>query len=143
MEKKIMKAELQFVSIDILERSILVPENIKEAPANFNFNINVSININESDSFVIPKVSIVINEKEGGIQFGKIVVNNVIKVNNLNEFLINNGDKNSINQELINKLTETAISTTRGVMWDSFRGTFLHGAILPIIDTSQNEFTNK
>lgn len=141
MDKQTIKADLQFAAIEILERSIALPENMTEAPVNFNFNINVTMQINESDSVVIPRVSITVNEKQGGVQFGKIVVNNVIKIANLNDFLIKENGNNAINQELVKKLSETAISTTRGVMWDSFRGTFLHGALLPVIDTSQGELS--
>lgn len=134
MDQQIMKAELQYVAIDILERSIVVPDNMTEPPANFNFNINVNVQVNEGDSLIIPLVSITVREKEGGIQFGKIVVRNVIKVTNLNNFMIRENNINQVNGQLLKLLSETAISTTRGVMWDSFRGTFLHGAILPVID---------
>lgn len=137
MNQPVNKAELQFVAIEILERSIILPENNSETPENFNFNITVNVQLNESDSLIIPRVSIVINEGEGGTQFGKIVVNNVIKVLNLKDFIAEENGIKVINQELTVKLSETAISTTRGVMWDSFRGTFLHGAILPVIDTNQ------
>lgn len=141
MKEQPIKAQLNFVAIEILERSIALPQDMKETPANFNFNINVTVQVNENDSLVIPRVTVAINEKEGGIQYGKIVVNNLIKVINLNDFLVKENGINHLNQELATKLSETAISTTRGVMWDSFRGTFLHGAILPIIDTSQGIFS--
>jgi uncharacterized protein YbbC (DUF1343 family) len=34
-------------------------------------------------------------------------------------------------------LNSISLSTTRGAMFSTFKGTFLHGAVLPIIDPKQ------
>ena len=143
METTKKTAQLQYIAIEIVERAMVLPESLTEAPANFNFNITVNVQVNELESLIIPRVSIIVSNKEDGADLGKIVVNNVIKMPNLHEFLVESDGKNGVQQGLIKKLSETAISTTRGVMWDSFRGTFLHGAILPVIDTDQGEFSKK
>jgi hypothetical protein len=45
--------------------------------------------------------------------------------------------KVNIPQSLIETFNIISISTTRGVMFSTFKGTFLHGAVLPIIDPKQ------
>mgnify|MGYP003602878732 CR=1 FL=1 len=126
--------KLQYLGIEIIERSIVTPENMTEIPATFNFKINVKVQVDTNELTVIPLVSVVISDQPGGTEFGKIIVKNIIKVSNLNDLLVNENKENPLNEKVLKLLSETAISTTRGVMWDSFRGTFLHGAILPIID---------
>ncbi len=40
----------------------------------------------------------------------------------------------AIPKDLINNLNGVAISTMRGVMWSTFKGTYLHRAVLPIVN---------
>ncbi len=138
-----IEIKLQYLGIDIIERSIVTPENMTEVPANFNFNINVKVQVDVKELTVIPVVSVVISDQPGGTEFGKIIIKNIIKVSNLQDFLVNESNESPLNESVLKMLSETAISTTRGVMWDSFRGTFLHGAILPVIDTTNGRVAEK
>lgn len=43
---------------------------------------------------------------------------------------------NKLPKKAFDTLNDIAISTVRGLMFSSFRGTFLHNAILPIVDST-------
>ena len=42
-----------------------------------------------------------------------------------------------LTEELKDVLNSISISTTRGVMFSTFKGTYLHNALLPVVDARQ------
>ena len=127
--------EFQVRGIEILDIELKNPEIQLPTEPVFHYNINVLHKINPENKlvFVIVEVNVLNEDKQ--TLLGKIRVSNVFHVVNFDEF---KGDKTdstvSFPKEIIDVFNSIAISTTRGVMFTSFRGTFLHNAVLPVID---------
>ena len=68
---------------------------------------------------------------------GSIKVGCSFKVENIEEYTDHDQQYVDFPMEMLTNLNAEAISTTHGVMFANFSGTFLHKAYLPLIDTSQ------
>ena len=67
-------------------------------------------------------------------KLGQVNASCLYYVENFEQYF--NKEKNALNlpQGVITMLNSISISTTRGVMYGVFRGTFLNGAILPVVN---------
>jgi hypothetical protein len=75
--------------------------------------------------------------------FSSIDRSNIYEILNFVDVIkISTDGKLDIPQALIEVLNSISISTTRGVMFSTFKGTFLHNAVLPIIDPRQFQFAD-
>lgn len=127
--------ELQIKAIELLNSSITLPANPNKPITNFNFNIEIESRIDEPKKRIFVIVHIEVKNEDESIVLGSLSVSCIFEIANFSEVVkIEAGGKVSIPQELIDTINSIAISTTRGVMFSLFRGTFLHGAVLPIID---------
>ena len=111
IENKDTDVEMHLRAIELLNSSLTLPANPDITVTNFNFHSEVLGALSVSCIFDIVNFEDVITVEADG------------KVN--------------IPQRLIETLNIISISTTRGVMFSTFKGTFLHSAILPIIDPQQ------
>ena len=85
----------------------------------------------------IIKLKILSNEVEGVL--GQLSTLCIFHVDNFEEVVKIKDGVAQLPTEFINQLNNIAISTTRGVMFTMFRGSYLHRAILPIVYPQQFE----
>jgi hypothetical protein len=100
----------------------------------FHFNIKIEQKINLEKKLIIVTPEIEIQQENKKTTLGTIKVACIFYVTNLDEFKVEEGDLVSLPNEIITMLNSISLSTTRGVMFSQFKGTFLHNAFLPIID---------
>ncbi|MFP4022998.1 MAG: hypothetical protein ACLFVR_00625 [Thiohalospira sp.] len=127
--------EFQVKGIEILDIELKNPEKQLPKDPVFHYNINLLHKINPEKKlvFVIVEVNVLNEDKQ--TLLGRIRVSNVFHVVNFDEFKVDKTDRTvSFPKEIIDVFNSIAISTTRGVMFTSFRGTFLHTALLPLIN---------
>ena len=100
----------------------------------FKFNINIEhlINLNENAIAIKPIVEIFIEEHNNKTILGGLSASLVFEFENLPSFVKDNEVK--LPTEIINAINSISISTVRGIMFSTFKGTYLHNAFLPIID---------
>jgi hypothetical protein len=136
MKKNIQKEDITFQikGIELLDVNIVYPKTPLNREVIFKFNINVEIKIVNENSLVMAIVSIDILDNENTDKYGFIKVNCVFGVENFGSFLNSETNKVDLPKQFITTINSISISTARGIMFNQFRGTFLHGAILPIID---------
>ena len=104
----------------------------------FNFNINIEIRADRMNKLVFVIVHIDIKNDGHSEVLGALSVSCIFDIVNFEDVIKIEADgKVNIPQRLIETLNIISISTTRGVMFSTFKGTFLHSAILPIIDPQQ------
>lgn len=102
--------------------------------ATFNFNYTIDNTIDDDRNLVISIVKVEITELGKTILLGNITVGLGIEVVDLKNALPRNSENKSIIPQDFDLLVKTmAISTTRGIMFSEFKGTYLHNAILPIV----------
>jgi hypothetical protein len=77
-------------------------------------------------------------DKEKNNQVGYLETSCIFEVENFNDYLSSENDNNvKFPDTFINEINSMAISTTRGIMFSEFKGTFLHKAVLPVFQTEQ------
>lgn len=138
IEHRELKVEINLKGIEILNSSFQLPTipvaNIKQYLYNINFESRVDVDKN----LVFLVVGIEIKSEEQTFILGTLAVSCIFEILNFKDVVINNEDGQII---IPDKLLETmniiSLSTTRGIMFMTFKGTFLHNALLPIIDPKQ------
>lgn len=125
---------LQFKAIELLKSSINLPENTTEPITDFNFNISVENKVDAKQKLILVDIHIEVKNENQSVLLGSLSVSCIYELRNFENLVaLKSEGKIMLPQELIDKLTLMSTSTARGVMFSVFRGTFLHGAILPII----------
>jgi hypothetical protein len=126
IEDQDFKVEMQIKAIELLNGSLNLPANANTPATNFNFNIGI-----ESRADAVNKLVFV-------IVLGALSLSCIFEIANFEDLIKIEADgKVKIPPRLIETLNIVSISTTRGVLFSTFKGTFLHGAVLPIIDPKQ------
>jgi len=136
MKKNIQKAEIKFLikGIELLDSNITYPKAPLIGEVVFKFDINVEIKIINEQSLIMAIVSVGILDNKTIDKYGFIRVNCIFGIDNFASFVNSDTKKVDFPKPFITSLNSIALSTTRGIMFDQFRGTFLNGAILPILD---------
>jgi len=125
----------QFKAIEILSSRITQVLEPIISNESYNFNIQINYKVNKDNFLVIVLVSIEITTIDQQNILGAITISCAFSIANFTELIIETTENAfEINDKLIEILNSISISTTRGVMFGHFKGTFLHNAILPIVD---------
>jgi len=125
--------EIQFRSIEILDVNIAL-QTIHNTNI-FTFDISTEIQLNKDNKFIIVIIGIKISNESKEVEFGGLKVSNVFYIGNYEQVVTE--DKHgrvSLPESFTVMVNSISLSTTRGVMWNTFKGTMLHNAILPILD---------
>lgn len=135
IEQNEVNIEMQLKAIELLNNSIILPPNAKNPITNFNFNLNIESKADVTKKLVFVIVNVEIKNDDQSLVVGTISVSCVYEIFNFEEAIkIEVDGKIIMPPKLVETLNIISISTTRGVMYSTFKGTFLHNAFLPIID---------
>lgn len=141
--KKEENIEFQLINIEILESEIKTPKEPLPNNIVFSFDIAVEQRFNAEQELIFVICDITTFPQDNpGLKLGKYRSSCIFKVNDLNNYITVN-KKINLSEEFIVTINSVAISTTRGLMFSLFKGTFLQGAILPLLDPSQYKKTKK
>ena len=136
-ENKPLDLTFKLKTVELLKHSLELPKEIPGPNYLFNFQINVESKVDIEKRFVIVITNVDVMDSEQEKRFGSISVSCVYEVINFEEVIKVEGSQLNIPNPLVELLNSVSISTTRGVMFAVFRGTFLHQAVLPILDPKQ------
>ncbi len=138
IKNKDFNVEMQLRAIELLNGSLNLPTNPNTPITNFNFNINIESRADAVNKLVFVIVHVEIKNDDDSVILGALSVSCIFEIVNFEDVIKVEADgKVNIPQRLIETLNIISISTTRGVMFSTFKGTFLHSAVLPIIDPKQ------
>lgn len=127
--------EMQIKSIELLNSTLNLPANPKAPLINFNFNISVESRADAANKLVFVIVHVKINNDDQSMLLGALSLSCIFEIANFEDVVkVEPDGQLIIPQGLIHTLNSISISTTRGFMFSTFKGTLLHGAVLPIID---------
>jgi hypothetical protein len=130
--------EMQINAIELLESSMTVPTNSNQSVTNFNFNVSIESKADATNKLIFVIVSAEVKNDDHSFVLGTIRVSCIYSILNFEEMIKTNETGNlEVNPTLVDILNSISISTTRGVMFSTFKGTFLHAAVLPVIDPKQ------
>jgi hypothetical protein len=132
IEQKEVNIKMQIKAIELLNNSIILPPNAKNPITNFNFNLNIESKADTSKKLVFVIVNVEIKNDDQSLIIGTISVSCVYEIFNFEEVIkIEVDGRINMPPKLVETLNIISISTTRGVMFSTFKGTFLHNAFLP------------
>lgn len=138
IENNGLNVEMQIRAIELLNGSLNLPANPNTPVTNFNFNISIESRAEAANKLIFVIVHVEIKNDDHSVVLGALSVSCIFEIVNFEKVIkIEVDGKVNIPQHLIETLNTISISTTRGVMFSTFKGTFLHGAVLPIIDPRQ------
>jgi hypothetical protein len=129
------QAKIRFRAIELLSVNIVRrPDNLLIIPSEFHFDVNAELRVNPDLKFLLIIVNINAREINTENVIASISVGCVFDVENFDE-IVKKGEGNVFNvpPELDALLKSISISTTRGVMYSEFKGTYLTNAVLPVI----------
>jgi hypothetical protein len=136
MMKKVSPKPLSFklVTIEVLE-SILNQPLIPITGANiFQYDISLEQRISAGEGVIMAICSINILNDARDQQLSRIKSSCIFSVSNLDSYTDKKSKIVIVPEDFRVKLNSIAISTTRGIMFSFLKGTYLHNAILPIVD---------
>lgn len=130
---EVEKINFQIKGLELTESSFKLP--IKKAITDkevFKFTLNLEHILDPTKDILIVKthITIIIEDTEEivGLIQTQVTFNIIGLLNYFTE------DKINLPDNFISALNSISISTTRGIMFTTFKGTFLHNATLPLID---------
>lgn len=130
---------IQVKAIELLgvELNRMKVDNILKESFEYTFSINIEQRIALEKNAVFLITTIEIYSDKGKSNFiGSIKTNCVFEVKELDRFFDKKNKKILFTNSQSARFSSIAISTTRGIMASEFRGTYLHNAILPLVDIS-------
>lgn len=124
----------QFKNIEVLDFSLNFPGKLINELDTFHFDIQIQHRINEANNLLIVDTSFTIFHKNKTTKLGSFKMASVYVVENLLDYKTNDKNKLTLPDDFVTTVNSISLSTARGVMYSHFKGTFLHGAMLPIVD---------
>jgi hypothetical protein len=124
----------QIRSIELLDFSMNSPMKPLGAETTFNFDINLEHKVNPEKDFLIVVCTVTVLNESREVQFGKLRAGCIYFIEKVDQFINPESKTVELPEPLALTLNSISLSTTRGMMFSLFRGTFLHNAILPIVD---------
>lgn len=136
VNKNVFSFKLENIKIFKMEFNSL--SDPPEEESLFNFTLNIESKIDNEKEKCLLQNSVQVLNSDKSIVYGSISVGYIFDISNIKK---NQGQKKfeseGLPEETLNRINDVVISTTRGIMYNSFKGTFLDAAILPIIDSIQ------
>lgn len=128
------KIEFQIQAIELLDIDLIYPTKPLNNPMTFHFSLNIEHKVNTEKSIVIVVAHISVFNEDTVTKLGSLKTSCIFRIANFNDFFNQKTKQVHFSDSIITTLNSITISTSRGIMFSQFKGTFLHNAILPIID---------
>lgn len=134
MSKQPINIEFQIKGIDLLSIQLPGIDGIQVDPSEIEFDITLEQRITPENELVVVNCTISAHNLGKEFLLGSIKVGCLYHVKSMDKLLTK--DKGSINlpSKFIETINIVTIGTARGMMYSEFKGTYLHNAILPLID---------
>ncbi|MFO8235254.1 MAG: hypothetical protein R6U04_07615 [Bacteroidales bacterium] len=128
-EQKIVSYKIS--AVELLNLEMKHPQQEKVDFNSFHFDLKLQHRVNADKKLVFVITTVNILNKEKNVQLGTLQTSCIFEVDNINELI---DDENNVRfpDIFLDEVNAMAISTTRGIMYTEFKGTFLHKAVLPI-----------
>lgn len=135
MEKE-KEFNFQIKGVEILETSILAPKIRINNNTIFDFELHLEHSFNLERELVIVTCVINVLDSDTKDKLGHIKASCLYYVEKLEKYIDKEHSTTTLPEGATVMLNSISISTVRGVMYGVFRGTFLNGAILPVVNPS-------
>ncbi|WP_157963178.1 hypothetical protein [Algoriphagus litoralis] len=125
--------------MEILDSCLNAPSSPLPQNPKFQFDLAIEHRINLENNLVIVICKVGIRNESKETLFGELRGSCIFFVEKLKDYFDTETNKLSLPDDFVVTLNSVTISSMRGLMFSFFRGTFLHQAVLPIIDPKSFE----
>lgn len=123
----------QIKGIELLNTCLNEPQRVLSDNTSFQFDIKLEHRVNLENQLIIVVTTVAVNlEKEQLL--GQVTTSCIYQIDKIYEFYNSEKKELKLPDDFIVMLNSISLSTTRGLMFSFFRGTYLHNAVLPIVD---------
>ncbi len=129
----------QIRGMEILDSCLNAPSSPLPQNPKFQFDLAIEHRINLENNLVIVICKVGIRNESKETLFGELRGSCIFFVEKLKDYFDTETNKLSLPDDFVVTLNSVTISSMRGLMFSFFRGTFLHQAVLPIIDPKSFE----
>jgi hypothetical protein len=133
----------QIKAIELLEINLNNPQIPLNVERTYNFSINIEQRINKEEKLVIVITAIDLIHEQDKQCHATIKTSCVFLVENILDFDSSGSQQIDLPEHFIITLNSISLSTTRGIMFSQFKGTFMHNVFLPIVNPSTLILTKK
>lgn len=116
--------------IDVISCQLAEPTAAFASNQKMNFNLQLKHQVLEADQAVAVLCTIRTTSEASGTEIANFTGRMTFAVD---EMTRNEQGQVSLSAELMSSLNGITVSTMRGVMWATFKGTYAHRAVLPVI----------
>ncbi|MHC1705754.1 MAG: hypothetical protein AB9846_17770 [Tenuifilaceae bacterium] len=134
ISKKEDTIAFSFKGIELLGFDLIQPTTNNLTLNTFNFDIRSEIRLNNELKLIMVVITINLFNQEKTINLGNISTSCIFEVLDYNKYVDMKSNTPNFPNDFMVSINSISLSTTRGIMFSQFRGTYLHNAILPIID---------
>ncbi len=122
-------------AIEFLGSEITTPEQISGTTLDFVHQVNIVHKMDLDKSKLIAIAAIETSSKDEPGPKGSVKISFIFNIDSLQEKIDRNDDSGTSNlpDNLLNAINSIVLSTARGIMFSTFKGTILHKAILPLV----------
>ena len=131
--------QFQFKNIEILDLNLIFPGSLINQLETFHFKIQLHHRINEINKLLFVDTTVDIFHNDETTKLGAIKVTCVFHIKNILDFKPTEEKQFDLPEDFLLKINSITLSTVRGVMYSELKGTFLHNAILPLLNPSKFE----
>lgn len=131
------KAQIELKGIELLSSSINLPLPQMKVDE-FKFSINLECKADARNKLIFVIVAVDVKNEDQSFLFGSLTVTCIFSIANFENVVQFDAQKKlHIPMPVVDMLNTIAMSTVRGIMFCTFKGTFLHNAFLPVLKSEQ------
>lgn len=133
-KEKSISLEFRISNIELIEKSFHIPLPKGNNFPNPQFELAINVSVDKPNKSIINILGVNVKSADDNSIVASIKVLCKFEITNFEDVVILSNDLMTIPDPIIETLNIITIGTTRGIMFNEFKGTWLHNAILPVID---------
>jgi hypothetical protein len=135
-----VQAKIKLTIIELLEKFLLRRAEDGFTGTNFQFDIKAETRVSAEQRWIIVLADLTVKEIGKEQVLARLGMACAFELENFDDVLIKQAENNYIVPPDLEMLTKTvAISTARGILFSELRGTYLAGAVLPMLILAPSE----
>lgn len=124
----------QLKGIELLEACLNHPKQTIPDLKVFHFDMKLEHKLNIENKIIAVVIYVDLFNVQRDVKLGSITSSCIFEIANFTDFLDLKTNNVNLPDDFLITINSITISTARGIMFNQFKGTFLHNAILPIVD---------
>lgn len=129
-----LSIDFQLKGIELIEACLNHPKQAATDLKVFHFDMKLEHKLNFENKLIIVIIYIDLFNEKRDLKLGSLTSSCIFEILNFTDFIDIKTNNISLPDDFLVTINSITISTARGIMFNQFKGTFLHNAFLPIVD---------